>query len=287
MAIPHRQVIEQGILEVLADDREQIAFVLRNAVATRLRLTKKDLELRRGNSPTTFWINEHAWALVDLQNPAPLGSIIKTGTRSGHNIYQITKRGKMRLRDLSRDAKKRSASTARKRSTEPRGRSTARSTSPSNEAFGGPLTDAYRPVDKQRGRTNLDPFPFDPEELDRKTVEHMQLQDRLARMAKNAGFKVHSPRKGDPVQFDLAWTSASGKAVVEVKTLSTTNADAKQIRLGIGQVLEYQHRLRAAGEDVLAILVVDRKPAAAHWVELCDRHDIQLAWPKTLSALFA
>jgi hypothetical protein len=106
-------------------------------------------------------------------------------------------------------------------------------------------------------------------------------------MAKAAGYEVHAPGADDPVAFDLAWTSTTGQAVIEIKILSTTKSDAKQMRLGIGQVLDYQHQLRAAGADVCAILVVDRKPSGAHWLELCAKHGIQMAWPATLKNLFA
>jgi hypothetical protein len=52
-------------------------------------------------------------------------------------------------------------------------------------------------------------------------------------------------------------------------------------------VLDYQHQLRAAGAEVSAILVVDRKPADARWLRLCANHGIELVWPATLKKLFS
>jgi len=84
----------------------------------------------------------------------------------------------------------------------------------------------------ETSRTNRDPFEYDPNELDRQTLAHAKLQNKVAEMAKGAGYEVHQPNVGNPVMFDIAWTSASGRAVVEVKTLSTTKGDAKQLQTG-------------------------------------------------------
>jgi hypothetical protein len=89
------------------------------------------------------------------------------------------------------------------------------------------------------------------------------------------------------VKFDIAWTAGDRRAVIEIKTLSTTRSDAKQLRLALGQVLDYQHQLRTSGVDVRAIVVVDKKPRDDHWVELYANQGIELVWPATLRQLFA
>jgi hypothetical protein len=74
---------------------------------------------------------------------------------------------------------------------------------------------------------------------------------------------------------------------VEIKTLSTTASEAKQLRLAVGQVLDYRHQLAAAGASVNAAIVVERRPRGTHWTRLCADHEIALAWPSTLARLFA
>jgi len=74
--------------------------------------------------------------------------------------------------------------------------------------------------------------------------------------------------------------------LAEIKTLSNTSGEAKQIRLGIGQLLDYQHRLALAGADVEAALVLDREPADSHWTDLCAEHGIRLSWREILHELF-
>jgi hypothetical protein len=46
------------------------------------------------------------------------------------------------------------------------------------------------------------------------------------------------------VDFDLAWLEAEVLIAVEVKSLTEVNQD-RQLRLGLGQVLDYQHILEA------------------------------------------
>jgi Mrr N-terminal domain len=276
-----------GVLAVLSDGRERSSNEIREKVADRLGLTSRDLSKPRGGNPSGFWKNEHAFALKDLSEERR--AIVKVAVRSGRRIYKITPNGRALLKsgELLRKNVGRGASRSdqaarpeqpRRRATRPR----MQIGSPRS-----PLTGVYRPVDERRAGPRRDPFPFDPEDLDRKTLEHRKLQNELAVLAKRAGFVVHSPNEGDPVDFDLAWTSGDGHTLIEVKTLSNTVGDAKQIRLGIGQVLDYQHRLRAAGVMTRAVLVVDRQPTDMHWVELCTGHGILIAWPETFLELFA
>ena len=73
--------------------------------------------------------------------------------------------------------------------------------------------------------------------------------------------------------------------VVEVKSLTSAN-EAGQIRLGLGQVLDYQHQLDQAGAKVQAVLAVECAPTGEHWLVLCRRHGVQLVWPDTFNLLF-
>ncbi|WP_446210113.1 hypothetical protein [Micromonospora sp. IBSANI012] len=58
------------------------------------------------------------------------------------------------------------------------------------------------------------------------------------------------------VNVDLAWRNADGRQfIAEVKSVYAGN-QVEQLRLGLGQVLEYRHRLAARGVPVTAALLV-------------------------------
>ncbi len=273
--IPNRWDIQPVILDLLANRRAPVpSEEIEDAVARFFRLTAKDRERMRGKRRD--FQDHYAWALADMS-----GSYVERwGQRgTGRDAYSITPLGR-EVRRSGRLLVKALASgvrTAGRRAVPPEGHL---------RALKKPLTTPYRPVELS-GRMNRDPFPFDPEELDRATVAHGVLQNKLADLAEKAGYEVLRPGDGDPAAFDIAWRSSAAKMIVEVKTLSTTDAEDKQLRLGIGQVLDYQERFRAIGENVRAVLVVDKKPRqVSHWERLCDRHRVRLVWPSTMSTLF-
>jgi hypothetical protein len=146
-------------------------------------------------------------------------------------------------------------------------------------------------------------FETDPDKVDRGTAAHKDTQDALAGALRDAGLKPRSPKAGDPA-FDIAWRDddAEGTAFIcEVKSLTDEN-ETGQIRLAIGQVLDYVHTLdslrRAQSlpphwkdvRAVRAVVAVERRPAEdARWTGLCEEHGIILTWPEkyadTLAAL--
>jgi hypothetical protein len=110
---------------------------------------------------------------------------------------------------------------------------------------------------------------------------------------RKASLKPRSPKPGDP-PFDIAWRDddAGGVAFIcEVKSLTDEN-ETGQIRLAIGQLLDYVHTLgsqREAGSlpphwegvhAVRGVVAVERRPAKdVHWTGLCEKHGIILTWP--------
>jgi hypothetical protein len=114
----------------------------------------------------------------------------------------------------------------------------------------------------------------------------METQQTLSAAIRSAGHKPLSPstRDGDP-NFDLAWHDGRRSFVAEVKSLTTTNA-AGQIRLGLGQVLDYQQALEVDGRTVTPVLALEAEPSDGRWATLCERHGIRLVWPATFASLF-
>jgi hypothetical protein len=94
-----------------------------------------------------------------------------------------------------------------------------------------------------------------------------------------AGWSPQDPAPIDP-EFDLAWETPQGIVVVEVKSCTKEN-EVRQLRMGIGQVLDYDDSLRARGRAVLPVLYLERGPSDARWVALAERHHVRLIWPGT------
>jgi len=144
-------------------------------------------------------------------------------------------------------------------------------------------TPRYRRADEFIATEAREPFLVDPDVVDRGLREHRVLQNAVADFATESGFSPQSP-SGDSPNFDLAWWDGDTFVVVEVKSLSATN-EVGQMRLGIGQILDYAFHYQSAGQAVRAVLAVEREPDA-RWFDLCNQHGIRLIWPGTLELAF-
>jgi hypothetical protein len=92
-----------------------------------------------------------------------------------------------------------------------------------------------------------DPVPFsvDPDVVDRGVRAHAATQNELAARLVLAGFSPLGPDASTPA-FDIAWWQGAVFVVAEVKSLTIANEE-RQLRLGLGQVLRYSHKLRSVG----------------------------------------
>lgn len=81
-------------------------------------------------------------------------------------------------------------------------------------------------------------FGKDPAKLERALQAHGDTQNAVAAIVNSKGFAPLSP-KGEP-DFDLAWSTETTLHVVEVKSMPV-GGEVSQLRLGFGQVLQYQH----------------------------------------------
>lgn len=137
----------------------------------------------------------------------------------------------------------------------------------------------YDPVD-ERQKTNTDrvPFTVDPDEQDRALQAHATAQNVLATWVTDRGFKPLKPTRSDP-KFDLAWRAKDHVFVAEVKSILPVN-EVRQIRLGLGQVLDYAHQLSAQ-----PVLYLDRRPVSDRWLNIATAAGVRLAWPADCSRL--
>lgn len=124
----------------------------------------------------------------------------------------------------------------------------------------------------------------DPAELARALAGHADTQNALADFVSSFGFEPLSP-VGNAAAFDLAWDTGAELWLAEVKSLSAEN-ETLQLRLGLGQVLEYADlQRRRLGRPVRPVLAVQAKPSADHWTDVCASAGVTLTWAPEFESL--
>jgi restriction endonuclease Mrr len=94
--IPSRKETKPVILELLADGCERSSEEVQELIAMHFALTDEERARKRGRGPHPEYVNETAWALVDLQT---LGLIKKTEPEMF--VYRITDSGRHAARQQS------------------------------------------------------------------------------------------------------------------------------------------------------------------------------------------
>src|SRR5205823_5984563 len=115
--------------------------------------------------------------------------------------------------------------------------------------------------------SDRDPFPIEPEVVERGVRGHASTQNQLAQHLRSIGLEPRSPKSGEP-NFDIAWKEGNRLFVGEVKSITASNEE-KQLRLGLGQVLRYAYQLRGSEEPV-PVLIVERRPNDTTWEDICS-----------------
>ncbi|PRX52610.1 hypothetical protein B0I32_1317 [Nonomuraea fuscirosea] len=140
-----------------------------------------------------------------------------------------------------------------------------------------PVGVGYREADEDVVPVPTTPVP-NTELNGRNLRAHRRLQNLLASELRARGIEPLSPGPADP-DFDLAWhPDANCLTVCEIKSLTRAN-EINQLRLGLGQVLDYVDQLGHRAERVLGVLWIEREPSDDRWIALCQRAGIRLAWP--------
>ncbi|MDA1003156.1 MAG: hypothetical protein O3B31_07375 [Chloroflexi bacterium] len=147
------------------------------------------------------------------------------------------------------------------------------------------LTGAYREADEGVSTQARADFQVDPDQVDRALRAHAHLQNLVAGWAVEHGFTPASPEPGEPA-FDVGWWDGLTFVVGEVKSLQSGLPSVSQLRLGLGQVLDYQDDLRQRGITVRAILAVETEPQA-RWPRVCLENGVVLVWPGVFDRLLS
>lgn len=120
-------------------------------------------------------------------------------------------------------------------------------------------------------------YTYNAEKTERGNKGHIDTQNALARFLRERGLDPRSPAVGEP-DFDLAWMIGETVFVAEVKSTTEDNEE-HQLRLGLGQVLRYRHRIAGDGRRVVAVLVPEQRPRNKGWPELCQTLEVRIGWP--------
>jgi hypothetical protein len=138
----------------------------------------------------------------------------------------------------------------------------------------------YRIADEDTSVGERDPFSVDPAIVERGLRGHAATQNALAEFLMNQQLIPLSPGPDEP-NYDLAWKIGGAIWIAEIKSITNSNEE-KQLRLGLGQILRYRQLLQTKGK-VHGVLAIERAPADARWVQLCEEHNILLVWPEVFS----
>jgi hypothetical protein len=114
------------------------------------------------------------------------------------------------------------------------------------------------------------------DKLDRGTKAHEVTRDRLLKHLAS----VRVVEGVTPVLFDAGWYCGKGTFVVgEVKSLTSKSA-VQQIRLGLGQILEYAQRIRGQRPElsVKPVLVLEKEPPRQGWSDIAESAGVLLTW---------
>ncbi|WP_448811072.1 hypothetical protein [Agromyces bauzanensis] len=123
-------------------------------------------------------------------------------------------------------------------------------------------------------------FQIDLSALDKGTAAHQATLAAFIASLSRRGLVAERPGRLAP-QFDVGWAHEERAFVAEVKSLGGTD-EVQQIRLGLGQVLDYAQQLRRAtktGQIVQPVLVLEREPSdPRRWIDATKSAGVLLTW---------
>ncbi|WP_406132851.1 hypothetical protein [Streptomyces zaomyceticus] len=145
--------------------------------------------------------------------------------------------------------------------------------------LGGPLRV------RRTGQRASGDLALDLSRLDEATAAHEATVGALIAYLSRQGIQACTYASGAP-EFDVGWSRGEDVFVAEVKSLTGARED-QQIRLGVGQILDYAQQLRSAFPSTVIhpVLVLEKRPSAARWTELADSVGLRLTWAPDFSGI--
>lgn len=119
-------------------------------------------------------------------------------------------------------------------------------------------------------------FAVDMDALDRGSRAHALTLRALEEHLGGRGIALHKPATGCPL-FDAGWRAGSSNWIVEVKSISAST-EVQQLRLGLGQLLDYRARVAQRGTKAKATLVLSEEPSDLDWIDICASVAVRLTW---------
>ncbi|MEV5126071.1 hypothetical protein AB0K49_25255 [Streptomyces decoyicus] len=138
---------------------------------------------------------------------------------------------------------------------------------------------------RRTGRHASGDLALDLKRLDEATAVHEATVGALIAHLSRQGIQACRPASGAP-GFDAGWSRGEGIFVAEVKSLTGARED-QQIRLGIGQILDYAHQLHGQHPSAVIrpVLVLEKHPSAVRWTALADSVGLRLTWAPDFSGI--
>ena len=131
----------------------------------------------------------------------------------------------------------------------------------------------------------LQELRIDLDALEKGTKHHEATRTALADFLTANGI---SPREhGLEAAFTWAGSATTVPSGSPESRASPKHRSAKQLRLGLGQLLDYRHACTRPNRTVRAALVVEHEPSDLQWVGICAVVGVVLAWPDRFEAAFA
>jgi hypothetical protein len=152
------------------------------------------------------------------------------------------------------------------------------------EARAVPIGRAFTEDDEEAVPRPAAPGQSDPDLVGRGNRAHKRTRNRLAAYLKTLGIQPIDPVFRSDPPFDLGWWKEGVLYVAEIKSLTKEN-EQHQLRLGLGQILQYCHLLRQRAEHVIPVLVPEREPRDPEWGHLCKALSVRLVFPPDYEAL--
>jgi len=147
--------------------------------------------------------------------------------------------------------------------------------------FGQPYIEAHGGIEAPEAF-----FTRNWDALDRATRAHAALQNELAAFVRSRGLETLTPRLGIDPGFDIGWRCSRGLVVAEVKTVTDQNR-RQQVRLGLGQILDYRWHVAQVQPDAVLGVLATNDPMTEVESSFCGASGITTTWPDVFSESLA